>query len=260
MVNAIPCGTCALCTSGRVMACPNVDIIGVTIPGAYAEYTVVPVRNLRIIPSQVTAVEAAGMNVLGPLAVQQMMAADATPGRFVLVQAAASPSGAMAGTVAKAYGMRVVGTTRSPGKIAQLDALGIFEHIVDSTSPDALRQLQDFSGGHGMDIVVDNIGEPTLWELTLAALAPGGVVVCSGTKFNGILNVDMRRLYQSGQRIIGMRASSQEARDTFWGMVADGLITPVIDSTYPLEQAAEAHRRIESGDNIGRPVITVSST
>lgn len=259
VVNAIPCGHCPLCTSGRVTACPNVDIIGVTIPGAYAEYTVVPVRNLRVVPPQATVVEAAGMNVLGPLAVQQMMEAHATPGRFVLVQAAASPSGAMAGTVAKAYGMRVIGTTRSATKIPALNDLGIFEHIIDSTSPEALQQVQDFSAGHGMDVVIDNIGEPTLWELTMAALAPGGAVVCSGAKFSGILNVDMRRVYQMGQRIIGMRASSQEARDTFWGMVTDNLITPVIDSTYPLEQAADAHRRIESGENIGRPVITVST-
>ena len=55
-----------------------------------------------------------------------------------------------------------------------------------------------------------------------------------------------------------MRASSQEARDTFWGLVTEDLITPVIDRTYPLERVAEAHRRIESGENIGRPVITVA--
>ena len=93
--------------------------------------------------------------------------------------------------------------------------------------------------------------------LTLAALAPLGVVVTSGAKFDGHLVVDMRRLYQMGQRIIGLRLSSSEARDRFWKLAEDGQIIPVIDRTYPLDQAAEAHRRIESGQNIGRPVISV---
>ncbi|MEI7655918.1 MAG: FHIPEP family type III secretion protein [Actinomycetes bacterium] len=97
-------------------------------------------------------------------------------------------------------------------------------------------------------------------RLILLEGAGGKIVEAFGrVVIGGNLVVDMRRVYQLGQRIIGMRASSQEARDTFWGMVADSLITPVIDSTYPLERVAEAHRRIESGENIGRPVITVST-
>jgi len=188
---------------------------------------------------------------------QQLIEARAEAGMRVLVQAAASPSGVMAAAVARALGLTVVGTTRSPAKVPRLEALGLFDAIVDSSTPTAREQLEAGSGGHGMDVVVDNMGEPGLWALSLAVLAPLGTVVSSGQKWNGTLPVDMRRLYQMGQRIIGLRASSPEARDRFWKLVESGQVSPVVDSTYPLERVADAHRRIESGENVGRPVVTV---
>ncbi len=257
VINAIPCGVCDWCSTGKPNGCPDLDIIGVTVPGAYAEYTVVPATNLRPVPGNVTLEQAAGMNVLGPLAVQQLIEARAEAGMRVLVQAAASPSGVMAAAVARALGLHVVGTTRSPAKVPRLEALGLFDAMVDSSSPSAKDDLEAAAGGHGMDIVVDNMGEPSLWALSLAVLAPLGTVVSSGQKWSGNLSVDMRRLYQMGQRIVGLRASSPQAREQFWTLVENGQVAPVVDSTFPLDRVADAHRRIESGENVGRPVVTV---
>lgn len=258
VVNVIPCGTCDWCRDGRAHGCPNVDIIGVSVPGAYAEYTVVPVANLRPIPTHITIEQAAGMNVLGPLATQQLMEAKAAPGMTVLVQAAASGSGIMAGLVAKAMGLTVYGTTRTQSKVAPLMELGIFDAIVDTSQQNPQFALDELTHGHGMDIVIDNVGEPFLWALTMGSLAPMGCVVISGAKFGGQLEVDTRRMYQMGQRIIGLRLSSPAAREHFWDMVNQGQVTPIVDRVFPLEDAADAHRHVESGAIIGRSIIKVS--
>jgi D-arabinose 1-dehydrogenase-like Zn-dependent alcohol dehydrogenase len=255
--NAIPCRRCEWCTSGRQESCPNVEIIGVTRQGAYAEYTAVPVRNLRAIPEGITVIEAASMNVIGPLAVEQLLAVDARPGEYVLIHAAGSAAGTMAARVAGSMGLRTIGTVRGDRKLARLTALQLFDEIVDSSQENALDRLREVTAGHGADIVIDNIAAAELWELSTAALCPAGRIVCSGAKFGGEVILNVRRLYSLSQRIVGVRVASEAARDQFWSLVAQKGVRPVIDETYPLSDVANAHRRIEAGLNIGRPVITI---
>lgn len=257
VVNVIPCGVCDWCRDGNRHGCPNVDIIGVSVPGAYAQYTVVPVANLRAVPEHITVQQAAGVNVLGPLAVQQLMEARAEAGMSVLVQAGASGSGIMAASVAKALGLRVYGTTRTSSKVEPLMALGIFDAVVDTSLPKPEDAIADLTHGHGMDIVIDNVGDQTLWTLSLEALAPMGSIVISGAKFGGKLTLDTQRIYQKAQRIIGLRMSSPDAREQFWHLVEAGDVTPIVDRVFSLEQAADAHRYVEEGLNIGRSVIVV---
>ena len=121
----------------------------------------------------------------------------------------------------------------------------------------ALGRVREITAGHGADIVIDNIGAAKLWDLSTAALSPAGRIVCSGAKFGGDVSLDLRRLYSLGQRIVGVRGASEAARDQFWSLVTEKGVRPVIDEIYPLHDVADAHRRIEAGLNIGRPVITI---
>lgn len=257
VANVIPCGVCDWCRDGKRHGCPNVDIIGVSVPGAYAQYTVVPVANLCPVPGTITVEQAAGVNVLGPLAVEQLLQARAEAGKTVLIQAGASGSGVMAASVATALGLTVYGTTRKPAKVEALMALGVFDAIIDTSQETAADDITALTGGRGMDIVIDNIGDPTLWALSLGALAPMGTVMVSGAKFGGHLTVDTQRLYQKAQRIIGLRMASPAAREQFWQLIRDGKVTPIVDRVFPLEKAADAHRHIEACRNVGRSVITV---
>lgn len=257
--NAIPCRRCDWCTSGRPESCPSVEIIGVTRPGAYAEYTVVPVVNLRAIPAGVTMAEAASMTTIGPLAVEQLLAVDARPGEYVLIQAAGSATGTMAARVARSMGLRPIGTVRGDRKIAKLTELQLFDAIVDSSleQENALERLHEITAGHGADIVIDNIGAAELWQLSTAALCPAGRIVCSGAKFGGEVILNLRRLYSQAQKITGVRGATEATRDQFWSLVVENGVRPVIDEIYPLREVADAHRRIEAELNIGRPVITI---
>ena len=255
--NAISCGTCKPCSDGRAESCVELELVGVTRPGAYAEFTVVPVVNLRPMPQHASFVEAAAMSVNGPLATVQLTDADVRAGDTVLVQGAASATGTMCAVVARALGCRVLGTTRSPAKLAALAALDLFDALLDSRAPDVLDEIRERSDG-GADIVVDNVGSPELWRLTMASLAPRGRVVTSGAMFGGKVELDLGALYRSSQRVIGVRSANDPSRDLFWQLVDEQQLRPVIDSVFSLAAAADAHRRLEAMSNVGRVVIEVT--
>jgi len=197
------------------------------------------------------------MGVNGPLALAQLIEARAEEGSWVLVQAGASSSGTMACVVAQRLGCKVIATTRSADKNRALHDLGIVDHTVDSTSADALDQIMGITSGRGVDIVIDNIADRDLWKLSMESLANRGRVITSGAKFGGIVEINVRDLYTKSRQVLGLRSASRAVIDQFWSMVATERMTPVIDSIYPLADAAEAHRRVESNANIGRVMLTI---
>lgn len=256
--NAISCGQCKPCSNGRAESCVNLELVGVMRPGAYAEFTVVPAANLRLVPEGTSLVEAAAMSVNGPLATVQLTDAGVRAGDTVLVQGAASSTGTMSAVVARALGCQVFGTTRSPAKMVELEELGLFDAVLDSRAPGVVDDIRERTDG-GADIVVDNVGSPDLWPLTMAALAPLGRVVSSGAMFGGKVELNLASLYLSSQRIIGVRSANEPARDLFWHLVEEHHLHPVIDSVFSLDGVAAAHRRLEAMSNVGRVVIEVGN-
>jgi NADPH:quinone reductase-like Zn-dependent oxidoreductase len=255
--NTVFCGHCDMCAAGSSEACRTLGIIGVTRPGAYAGYTVVPVQNLRARPPGCSAIEATAMAVNGPLGYGQLRSAGIEETRTVLVQGAGSSSGSMAAIVAKALGKTVLGTARGAERAARLATLPMYDVVVDSTAPDARDQISALTGGVGVDVVIDNLAAPALWQLGVDVLAPRGRIVTSGAKFGGTVEIDVRTFYTLSKRLIGLRSASEQDHDSFWKLVETAGVQPLIDSVLPLDAAEQAHRRIESGENVGRVVLTV---
>jgi NADPH:quinone reductase-like Zn-dependent oxidoreductase len=255
--NTVFCGQCDMCAAGSSEACRTLGIIGVTRPGAYAEYTVVPVQNLRARPPRSSAIEATAMAVNGPLGYGQLRSAGIEETRTVLVQGAGSSSGSMAAIVARALGKTVLGTARGAERAAGLSELPMYDAVVDSTAPDARDQIAALTGGVGVDVVIDNLAAPALWQLGVDVLAPRGRIVTSGAKFGGIVEIDVRTFYTLSKRLIGLRSASEQDHDAFWKLVETASVRPLIDSVLPLDAVEQAHRRIESGANVGRVVLTV---
>lgn len=256
--NTVFCGHCDMCTAGSSEACRTLGIIGVTRPGAYAEYSAVPVANLRPLPPGCGPIDAAAMAVNGPLAYAQLRAAGLESTRTVLIQGAGSSAGSMAAIVARALGKVVLGTARGADRAARLAALPSYTAVVDSTALDAREQIHDLTGGLGVDVVLDNLAAPTLWQLGMDVLAPRGRIVTSGAKFGGVVQIDLRTLYTLSQRLVGLRSASGHDHDAFWKLVETAEVRPLIDSTVPLDAVADAHRHIEAGANVGRVVLTLS--
>ena len=253
--NRITCGSCANCKEGREEACSELGIIGVTRPGAYAEYSVVPIENLRRLPTGMTHVEASAIIVNGPLAQHQLDLAGAEEGDWVLVQAAASASGSMALRAAQHRGCRVIGTSRQAWKRDRLEQLGA-DVVLDSSRDDFADAVKEATDGRGADVAINNIGDPDLWEKTIESVANRGRIITSGAKFGERATFNVRTFYERSQTIIGVRTANRASTERCWAHI-DGGLRPVVDEVFPLERVADAHRRIEAGMNVGRVVLTV---
>jgi NADPH:quinone reductase-like Zn-dependent oxidoreductase len=253
--NRITCGSCANCKAGREEACSELGVIGVTRPGAYAEYSVVPVENLRRLPTVMTHIEASAMIVNGPLAQHQLDLASAEAGDWVLVQAAASASGSMALRAAQHRGCRVIGTSRQAWKRDRLEELGA-DVVLDSSRHDFADAVREVTDGRGASVAINNVGDPDLWEKTIESVGTRGRIVTSGAKFGERATFNARTFYERNQTIIGVRTANRESTERCWAQI-DGGLRPVVDEVLPLERVADAHRRIEAGMNVGRVVLSV---
>jgi len=253
--NRITCGNCASCRAGREEACLGLGVIGVTTPGAYAEYSVVPVANLRPLPAGMSHVEASAAIVNGPLAQHQLDLAGAKEGDWVLIQAGASASGSMALRTAQHRGCRVIATSRQDWKRERLAELGA-NAVLDPGQEDFAAAVRNVTGGHGADVAIINIGDPHLWERTIEAVANRGRIVTSGAMFGERAAFNARTFYERNETIIGVRTANRESTERCWAQIERGL-RPVVDQVSPLDHVADAHRRVEAGMNVGRVVLTV---
>jgi NADPH:quinone reductase-like Zn-dependent oxidoreductase len=253
--NRITCGSCANCQAGREEACLGLGVIGVTTPGAYAEYSAVPVANLRPLPTGMSHVEASAMIVNGPLAQHQLDLAGAKEGDWVLVQAGASASGSMALRSAQHRGCRVIATSRQDWKRERLAELGA-DAVLDAGQEDFATAVKDLTEGNGADVAIINIGDPQLWERTVESVGNRGRIVTSGAMFGGRGAFNARTFYERNQTIIGVRTANRESTERCWAEIERGL-RPVVDQVLPLEHVADAHRRVEAGLNVGRVVLSV---
>jgi NADPH:quinone reductase-like Zn-dependent oxidoreductase len=200
-------------------------------------------------------VEASAMIVNGPLAQHQLDLADAKQGDWVLIQAAASASGSMALRSAQHRGCRVIATSRKGWKRERLAELGA-DVVLDPGEDDFATAVRNATGANGADVAIVNIGDPHLWEQTVEAVANRGRIVTSGAKFGERIAFNARTFYERNQTLIGVRTANRESTERCWAQIGRGL-RPVVDKIFPLEQAAQAHRRVEEGMNVGRVVLTL---
>lgn len=251
----VTCGTCRACRAGEEHICPDLELLGIHRQGAYAQYTAVSANNVRRIPDSISDIDAAAVALSGAAGRHQLDVTSVSEGDWVLIQGGFSALGSVTAALAVHRGAKVILTTRSAEKAErspELDVAAVLNHQ-DETFDERVREL---TGGAGVDVVVDNLGSPEVWERSMEALRPGGTLVTSGAFLGGAVNVDVRSLYTFSKRIIGLRTHNAQSFERIWDDVAAGVRAPV-DRTFPLEEAAEAHRYIETSANVGRVLLTI---
>ena len=251
----VSCARCDHCRRGRSEACSALEIIGVHRPGAYAQYCAVPATNVQRVPADIDAAQAAALALAGPVAMNQLTQAGLQPGDWVLVQGAASGLGSLTASLAGHLGAQVIGTSRSARKREAIGRTDVAA-CLDPTAPEFVNRVMELTGGHGVAIAVDNLGEPAIWNTTTAALATLGTVVTSGAFLGGKVGLDLARLYLRCQRIIGVRTGTLTSAQLLWAEVARGF-RPRLDRTFALSDAADAHRYLEHDENFGRVALVV---
>jgi putative PIG3 family NAD(P)H quinone oxidoreductase len=241
-------------------------VMGIVGGGGYAEQARIDYRMAMPIPASLDYVQAAGIPeafVTAHEAAFHLGRLEA--GESILIHAAASGVGSAALQLARAAGARVFATA-SASKLDRVRALGA-DVAIDYKTDDFAKAIERETAGKGVDVIVDFIGAP-YFERNIASLNFGGRLVevglLGGAK-GATLPLD-RLLYRHLQ-VIGTvmksrpqsvkQAMTQRFRDRWLQAFDGGTLAPVIDSTFPLAQAAEAHRRMESSSSVGKIILTM---
>ncbi|MFD0579033.1 zinc-dependent alcohol dehydrogenase family protein [Dactylosporangium darangshiense] len=186
-------------------------------------------------------------------------------GDTVLIPAASSSVGLAAIQIARSVGARPVALTRTSAKRQRLLDAGA-EAVIATTEEDVVTRVNELTDGQGARVIFDPVGGPALARLVGAA-APGGTVIVYGALSTGAATVPALELISKSLTIRGYKVfdltTDLERRKVAVDWVLDGVarkaLRPVIDSTFPLEDIVEAHRRLESGSQVGKIVVTVPS-
>lgn len=234
--------------------------------GGYAEYCVAPEVQALPIPQGLTALQAASLpETFFTVYSNVYDRARLAPGESLLVQGGSSGIGVTAIQMATALGNRVFITAGSDEKCAACVALGA-EKAINYKTQDFVEVVKEATGGKGVDVVLDMVGGDYVAR-EIKCLAQDGrlvfIAVLGGTKgeFN-VAEVMMKRLTLTGStlrpRTVAFKGEiARNLREKVWPHIEAGKIKPVIYKSFPLAEASEAHRLMETSQHIGKIVLTV---
>ena len=255
------CGNCVMCASGRETLCiNNKGNIGAKIDGAFAEYVVVPARNLVSIPEGIAFREAGVIAdaVATPYHIARERAR-IVPGQRVAVIGAGGGVGIHMLQVAKAFGAFVIAVERDPAKLLRLQEFAV-DAIVDAASESWQADLVRAADGQ-LDACIDFVGAPVTTANGIAALGRGGTFVVVGvlpglrSDKSAVLSADPMYLVNKEITIMGTRYATRAEIDRSLGLVRDGKVKPIIGASFPLSQAEDALEAIRLNQVFGRVLI-----
>jgi len=232
-------------------------------PGAYCEERNVPAEILVPVPKGVSDREAAAMMLKGMTAEYLIRRTyKCKKGDIVLFHAAAGGVGLIFGQWAKALGVKAIGTVSSPEKAALAKKNG-YTWVIDYSKEDVAARVKEITKGKGVPVVYDGVGKDT-WETSLNSLSPRGLMVSFGNASGpvppfspGVLNTK-GSLYLTRPSLGAYTATRKDLEDCakqLFKVVKSGKVKITIDQTYPLQDAAQAHRDLESRKTTGQTVL-----
>ncbi len=232
--------------------------------GGYAAYCAVPAAQVLPLPAGVEALAAAALpEATFTVWTNLIDRAHLVAGERLLVHGGASGIGTTAIQLARALGARVFATAGTPEKCAACEKLGA-ERAVEYRSADFVAEIEALAGG--VDVILDMVGGDYLAR-NLELLATEGRLVQIAFLGGAHAEVDLSVVMRKRLTITGstLRARAIEDKAAIaravgarvWPLVEAGEVVPVIDSVFPLAEAAAAHRRMEAGEHIGKIVLRV---
>ena len=260
--------------AGTIVACgpgTETDLVGQPVcalisGGAYADYACAPYGQCLPVPEALSMVEAAAMpETLFTVWTNLFERGYAADGDTVLVHGGTSGIGTMAIALCNLFGVTVIVTAGSDEKCAAAKAIGA-DHAINYKTQDFVAEVKAITGGAGCAVVLDMVGGDYVAR-NLQCLADDGrhvsIAVQGGAMATiPVFEVMRRRLTLTGStlrpRSVAFKtAVADEIALTVWPLVEEGKLKPVIDRTYSLTDAPDAHRRMEAGDHVGKIVLTM---
>ena len=251
----LSCGVCWDCQSGWDNHCKDYDILGLRSKGGYAEYVVVPERNVIKKPKNLSFEEASSY----PLTFLTVWNALVNKGEIkpyhkIVIWAGSSGVGVAGIQIAKSFGAFVIATAGNEEKMRKCKELGA-DIVINHYKEDVVKKVREIFK-EGVDIVVDHIGSKTFWK-SVEMLRKGGKLVFFGTTTGSEAKIDIRYTFVREIQLIGVYMGKRADLFKITELFERGVYKPVVDKVFPLEKAGEAHEYLEASKHFGKVVLKV---
>lgn len=232
-------------------------LLGVQVWGGYAEFVRVPAAATHLIPNGLDFDAATVIARHAPMALHLLEdKAKLAASESVLVMGATGGLGSAGVQIAKYLGATVIAGVGADARLDAAKQLGA-DWAVNYRSHLLDEEVMRITGGRGVDVVFENIGDPQLFPRAFASLARGGRLVTAGSHGGGIVPLDVSRLYLRQLTVLGSTGQTPADVARSLQAAAEGRIRALIAGTMPLEDAVLAHQLVESGTVAGKIVLTV---
>lgn len=242
-------------------------VVALLSGGGYAQKVAVPAEQVLRIPEGVDLVTAASLPETAATVYSNLfMTAQLQPGELVLIHGATGGIGTMAVQMAKAFGARVAATAGTEEKASTARAFLGVDIAINYREQDFVEVVREATGGRGADVILDVVGAKYL-DRNVEALAPYGRLVVIGLQGGAKGELNLGLLLNKRAAIIGtaLRPRPVEekgiimsaVREHVWPLIADGRIKPLVDRTFPLAEVQKAHEYFDSGEHVGKVLLTM---
>ena len=244
----------------RVVLNPGLDdgarILGEHMDGTHAQLVAVPTEYVHPIPGGLSFEEAAAFPLVFETAYRMLVTkARIEEDEWVLLWGIGSGVALAAFVIAKALGARTLVTSSSTEKLARASELGA-DATVNHAEDDVAAAVKEATGGRGVDVVVEHVGEAT-WKTSLQSAAPNARVVVCGATSGPNPPAQLHRIWWKQLAVYGSTMGTREDFEGAYELIARGAAQPIVDRVFPLEQAAAAHEYLEEGRQFGKVVLEI---
>lgn len=229
-------------------------VIGASLDGGYAELCAAPASHVYRIPAGISFEEAACIPTSFATAWHALVEIGGlSAGETVLINGAGGGVSSAGIQIGRRLGSTVLATARTERKLEHAKRIGA-HHVLDHRGADLARWARDLTAGRGVDMVFDHVG-PVLWQRSLDALRPHGRLVTCGATTGPEVTLGLGQLHRMGIRIMGSDSYTYEQFQRVLAFYWQGEFRSTIDSEFPLADAGEAHRRMDSTELTGKILL-----
>ena len=250
------CGECEFCLTGRDNLCSNWHLLGETVRGTYAEYVCVPVRQLYKLPDGFEFHQAAAAALVYQTAWHSLVKrGNLQKDETVLIVGAGGGVNTASIQIAKYFGAQVVVVGSGASKLEKAQSIGADILIDRSKEPEWSKSVFVATNKRGVDVTVDNVG--TTFMMSLRSLRKGGRLLTVGNSGAPKFEIDNRYLFAKHISIIGSTMSTLDDFREVMDLVTAGKLKPILDKTFPLNEAALAQERLWRNENFGKITLDI---